>query len=259
MKTVIQSAQPSYSNVVRVAVSDNFNCTKAEYHQLAQYVKENPGKFFFVNSNVKTPLLLTLNDHPYKAVVTVNPDLTVRERDTLKFLGLKKDVVAFARVKYLPDNQEIMGLIKRLSAEGYSTVITSQRFNGKDTLLKYTSLDHYHFECSRYRLNETAFKTLCSFADSTPSTFICDRQGMGCSACGLCSSLTAGTSLKLYSLNLSTSGVCKFNCPDCYAKSMQRFLARIGMPIIRFDKIQRNAKQSGRTQHIKLAKAAQAV
>jgi hypothetical protein len=251
MKTLITPTLAEYQRIVRVAVSNNFNCTDAEYRQLAQYVRQYPQYFFFVNCNVNTPRLLTLNDHPYRAVITVNPNLIVREREIERLYALRHDVVPFVRVKYIPESSPITDLIRELSEEGYEVVVTNQRFNGKVGLDKYASRGHYEFSCNRYRLHTEAVKKLLKIIDRTPRAHLCDRKGIGCAGCGMCSTLTVGKSLPLYSLNLSTSGECKFSCPDCYAHTIQRFLRGCGMPIIRYDTIMRNSKQSGRTKHIK--------
>jgi len=153
MHAVLAPVQHEYKEVVRVAVNNNFNCTEEEYSQLAGFVQANPTKFFFVNSNIKTPRLLTLNNHPYKAVVTLNPDLVVRENEVQKFYALNKERVAFVRVKYIPDSQPIVELIQELSEARYQTVITLQRFNSKRTLTQYASLKDYQFEHTRGRLH----------------------------------------------------------------------------------------------------------
>ena len=56
------------TQVVRVAISNNFNCTDKEWKQLDTFTKANPDKSFFVNSNIHTPKLHTVNDHDYKVV-----------------------------------------------------------------------------------------------------------------------------------------------------------------------------------------------
>jgi hypothetical protein len=254
MKTIMHPALIDYREVVRVAVSTNFNCTPAEFRQLDGFTAAYPDRFFFVNCNVNTPDLLALNDHQYKSVITANPNLTVSEKELTRLYKVSKERVAFVRVKYLPDNAPIVNLIRELSEEGYDVVITNQRFNGKQSLLKYTSLEHYQFSCSRYRLQGEALSKMLTLADSLPNVHVCDRQGLGCSACGKCASLTLGKDIRLTSLNLSSSGLCKHSCPDCYAKTMQKFLERVGAPLVRYDKIIRNSKQSGRTAHIQHAK-----
>ena len=81
--------------------------------------------------------------------------------------------------------------------------------------------------------------------------FICDRIGVGCGGCKLCTMLTSGAESKLSSINLSTSGICKFNCPDCFAKTLQHFSVAMGYNPIVYDKIKANSKQAGKTEHIK--------
>lgn len=259
MRAILTPELITYKEVVRVAVNNNFNCTPAEYRQLTGFVQANPSKYFFVNSNIKTPRLLTLNNHPYKVVVTLNPDLIVRESEVLKLYDLDKERVAFVRVKYIPGSQPIVDLIQELSEARYQTVITLQRFNSKRTLLQYASLKDYQFEHTRGRLHGEALSKIQTLADTTPRVNICDRQGLGCQGCGLCSKLTTGQDLPLSSLNMSTSGLCGYNCPDCYAKTMQDFLRKIGHTVIKYDMIKQNEKQAGRTEHIKRARAVLAV
>ena len=88
--------------------------------------------------------------------------------------------------------------------------------------------------------------------------YIFDRNNLGCGGCGLCSRLTLGKVARLSSLNLSTSGECSFECPDCYAKAMQNFQRALGNRPIVYDMIKQNAKQAGQTEHIKKAKATKA-
>jgi hypothetical protein len=250
------------TNVVRAGVTNNFNCTAREWAQLDFFATTHPDKAFFVNSNIRTPKLATVAKHPYKVVVTANPDLGIDEdigiekiMNTLK--GIKKKV-AFVRVKYIPNRMTIYTLIGALLGEGYPIVLTMQRFNGKKSLLKYTALSHYKFSCSRYRLNGPALdhivSTVKDFHNAGFPIYICDIKGEGCGGCGLCSKLTTGKDLKISSLNLSTSGVCPYNCPDCYAKTMQKFARAMNNKPIIYDVIRQNDKQSGRLEHIKQVK-----
>lgn len=241
--------------VVRVAVSNNFNCTNKEWQQLDTFTKANPDKSFFVNSNIHTPALSTVNDHDYKVVVTANPNLTPQPK-TLSKLKAIKSKIAFVRVKYLPHNKPIQKLLFEIIQRGYPVVITLQRFNGKASLEKYTKKNYYEFSCSRYRLSGdelTRIKDFVLFLRETMNkpVWICDESGKGCQGCGLCSKLTAKQSLPIASLNLSCSGICKFNCPDCYAKTMQHFVTATGHNPISFNHIKQNEKQAGRTAHIK--------
>jgi hypothetical protein len=248
------------NEVVRVSVTNNFNCTTPEWDQLHGFEKAHPDKFFFINSNIKTPKLQSINNHPNKAVLTINPDILPKPSYLNSLAKLNPDRVAFIRIKYVPGQTEINKLIYDIS-EKYPIVITLQRFNSKRTLLKYTTPNNYKFSCSRYRLTGPALKEITSVIDqlsqSGKSAWICDRKGLGCSECGLCSKLTTGQDLKIMSLNLSSSGICPYDCPDCYAKTMQNFSRKMGHKPIRFDMILQNEKQAGKTVHIKRNKATQ--
>lgn len=244
------------SVLVRVATNNNFNCTVKEFKQLDGLVAEYPDKVFFVNSNVRIPRLKAVLDHPYKIVITLNPDLNINGRLIEKGLSVARKV-AFYRIKWLPKRPDIEELIKRVSKTA-PVVITAQRFNSKETLQKYTEVRHYKHECSRYRLHGDSWKALLDFTDRMQKAgnpvYICDRKGLGCLGCGLCATLNGHKGARIESLNLSTSGICPYNCPDCYAKAMQRFLVAAGKAPIKYDTIKRNKKQSGQTKHIKEAR-----
>lgn len=241
------------SDVVRVAVSDNFNCTDAEFAQLDGFAKEHPDKLFFVNCNARTPKLHALLDHPYSSVITLNPDINVVSEVASRGLAVRK-AVSFYRVKWIPERAEIEFLVD--TAMRYKpVVVTMQRFNSRKTLEKYTDQKHYRLDCARFRLHGDALRRLEDFVDERSdkgwSINICDRRGLGCKGCQLCATLNGapkGTPIK--SLNLSTSGVCPYSCPDCYAKAMQKFLVATGKRPMEYDTIKGNKKQLGRTKHI---------
>ena len=219
-----------------------------------QMAAEHPEHTFFVNSNARTPQLKTINDHPYKAVVTVNPDLNPNPRLIQKVAQLQPEKVAFVRVKWLPEREDIEELARLMKTMGFHVIITAQRFNGKKSLLEYTTLDHYEHSCSRYRLAGDAWDKLVSFARST-GMGICDEKQLGCQGCGHCAVQNGGTTEdKILSVNLSSSGLCPYNCPDCYAKAMQKFVVACGNAPIEYDHIKANRKQSGQTKHIKEAR-----
>lgn len=238
--------------VVRVAVNNNFNCTTKEFKQLDTLQKKYPNYSFFLNSNIRTPKLLNLNDHPYQAVITINPDIYIRNKDVERLSGLHRDRVAFIRVKYMPGYKESVELIQKLSEDDYKVVVTAQRFNGKKGLYKYApNRDAYKWSHNRYRLTNDAMQELKGILATMPNAYICDERGLGCQGCGHCSTLTLGELKPLASLNLSTSGLCKYNCPDCYAKTMQKMTRDFGYTEMITDKIRANTKQAGRTEHIK--------
>jgi hypothetical protein len=252
MRGVLRTDRPALQRVVRVATNNNFNCTKKEFEQLDGFNKANPDSTFFINSNINTPELLAVNDHPYKTVVTVNPTLLIRKECVDRLYKLDPKKVAFVRVKYIPRHPEINKLITRLAKDCYAVVVTVQRWNGRESLLNWTELEHYTHTHNRYRLSGTALKELQDFVDSVPGkVFVCDRVGVGCKGCKLCVMLTSGTSSELSSINLSSSGLCKFNCPDCFAKTLQHFSMAMGYQPIVYDRIKANSKQNGRSQHIR--------
>lgn len=254
-------------DIIRVGTLNNFNCTPAEWAQLDEFTAQNPDKYFFINCNAKTPGLLTINDHPYKAVITLNPDLVISQTLVARVLSLDPAKIAFVRVKWLPaanpsprnpvshrtawhGRPEIEEVITQLRGAGIEVVITSQRFNGKKTLLAHAPRAAYKWECTRYRVSGIAWKSLNAFAKKT-GTKICDKAGLGCQGCHLCSTLNGHKRTdRILSLNLSTSGICPYNCIDCYAKTMQHFRACMNQTLIRFDKIMANRKQKGNTKHI---------
>lgn len=251
---MIVGEKTSTTQVVRVAVSNNFNCTKKEYKQLNEYRAAYPSKVFFVNCNVFTPRLKSLNDHPYQAVITINPNLEVTKQALSNLKKVNQDKVAFIRIKYLPAKPEINDTALNLAEQGYKVVVTPQRFNGYKTLDKYTSREYYKFSFNRHRLTAEAMMDVDALVSSHENIYHCDRSGQGCMGCKNCSYLSAGSKeIDLASINLSASGLCRFSCPDCYAKTMQHFLISCENNPIKYDVIQKNKKQKGDTKHAKHA------
>jgi hypothetical protein len=246
--------------VVRIATNNNFNCTKAEWNQLDSFARKNLTDTFFINSNINTPALTTVNKHPYKVVVTANPDITGTDEDIkrimLKLLTIK-DHIAFVRVKFVPGDTHFIKLIALLLAMDFPVVITLQRFNSLKSITRYTDKKFYRYSCGRFRLTGKMLKTItqlvAKYRTQKFPVWICDQKGLGCSGCGLCSKLTTGKTYKVYSLNLSSSGICPYNCPDCYAKTMQNFCRKMGYKPIIYDTIKQNEKQSCKTAHIREA------
>ncbi len=246
------------NSVVRVAVNNNFNCTSLEWKQLDIFAKDQE-KTFFVNSNINTPKLATIALHPYKAVVTMNPNLEMTDAEikrAFRNLAGILDNVAFVRLKYVPGSETFLKMLPTLVATRVPVVITLQRFNSLESVDTYSNRRHYEYSCGRFRLAGESLRTIVESVHALQArghrVWICDEKGLGCQGCGLCSKLTTGqTSGKIYSLNLSTSGICPYHCPDCYAKTMQNFCRKMGYRPIIFDQIRQNEKQSGRTVHIK--------
>lgn len=254
MKARIETQKSAQlTHVVRVAVANNFNCTDAEYQQVDGFAHAFPHKFFFINSSIRTPALMSINDHPYPAVVTVNPDLVVDEDLVNRIYALDPQKISFLRVKWLPFDEPIKDLALSLSMHGYKVVLTLQRWNSKNMMAKYTAPEWYKYNCSRFRLCGMGLMAVHYFCDDNARMYICDRENVGCGGCGLCSKLNTEEDLKLESLNLSSSGICPNDCPDCYAKTMQNFLIKTKHPPIRYDHIKPNRKQAGKTGHIRRA------
>lgn len=244
-----------YNKVIRVAVNNNFNCTVPEFRQLDDLQQIHPESLFFLNSNIKTSKLLQINRHPYRAVITLNPDITINPSLVKRLYDIALDKIAFTRIKYIPNHPEIVDLIHKVS-ETYPVVITNQRFNGIKTISQYVPdfRDHYKWSHNRFRLFGDSLAQVEKLVLPDSNIHICDQLGLGCGGCGLCSTLTTGQTLPIYTMNLASSGICPYNCVDCYAKTMQHFLRSIDVPVIHFDWIHMNHKQAGRTQHIKNAK-----
>jgi hypothetical protein len=249
------------NKIVRIATNNNFNCTKAEWDQLNDFALQHPGDVFFINSNINTPALSTVTKHPYKVVVTANPDITGTEADLkriMKKIVLIKDHIAFVRVKFVPDISYFWEVLAPLVALNIPVVITLQRFNSLKSIAQFTDKKYYKYSCGRFRLTGKALTIITQLVARYQAlkvpVWICDQAGTGCGGCGLCSKLVTGKqSLKIYSLNLSSSGICPYHCPDCYAKTMQNFCRKMGYQAIIYDVIKQNEKQSGRTAHIKEA------
>lgn len=230
--------------VIRVAVSNNFNCTKKEFDQLKKIASEDMQASFFINSNIKTPKLVNIKDHPYKAVITVNPDITVDHSYVEKLKEIPVDRIAFLRIKYIPNDLSIVQLIKHLSIT-YNIVITVQRFNGIKSIEQYVPnyRKEYIFNRKRFRLNPNGYATLKNIIKDMDNVYICDESQQGCSSCMLCSTLLTGKEYPLYTLNLSSSGICPYSCVDCYAKTFQHFIIALNRNPIDYDFIHKNKKQ----------------
>ena len=228
--------------LVRISTENNFNCTDTEYNQIKSFETKYPTKTFFVNSNINTPKLDNIKNHKHKAVITINPDLVV-DLNKLKRLEAIKHKVSFVRVKWLPYNQSIKDLIIQLSKR-FKVVITVQRFRNYETMIKFTSRNYYEWKHNYFRLNENCFQQLVDFKNGLSNVYICDENHKGCIGCGYCSRFNGGESNDIQELNLSSSGVCRFNCPSCFAKCIQKYTGRIA-----FDVIKQNDKQKGKLNY----------
>lgn len=246
----------TYDKVVRVGVNNNFNCTVSEFKQLDQFTETYPESFFFINSNIRTLNIKKIMDHPYKAVITLNPNILTDPALVRRLYDIDSSKIAFVRIKYVPGKHNSLDLIHKVS-ETHKVVITLQRFNSKKSIADYVPdyPEHYKWSFNRFRLFGDSLAKVEKIVQPDNNIHICDQLNLGCGGCGLCSTLTTGRSLPIYTLNLSSSGMCPYNCVDCYAKTMQHFLREMGKPVIQYDHIHMNSKQAGRTKHIKHARA----
>ena len=143
------------NRIIRVAVNNNFNCTKAEFNQLDKLSLVYPESTFFINTNIKTPKLLEINNHSYKAVITLNPDIMIDHRRTNKLYNISSNLIAFTRIKYIPGKSEIIDLIQEIS-QTLNVVITLQRFNGKKSISQYVPdyRNYYKFSDSPKKVSQ---------------------------------------------------------------------------------------------------------
>lgn len=225
--------------IIRTAVANNFNFSAAELAQLKTF--ERSDRRIFVNCNAFTPITA---DRP--SFVTLNPYLAPVE--------LKGDISAVKalRVKiWLRDGSMASDAIDALALArdyGIPVLLTLQRFSSKAETDKYTlTREGYIFDAGYYRPDKTAQRLLINTARKiVPGAYVCDEAGTGCPTCGNCARLSFGVDEDVASLNLSTSGQCKYNCPSCFAK---RNAARAGGKIA-FDRVTQNRKQQGKTIHV---------
>jgi len=226
--------------IVRVATLNNFNNTASEFKQLNS-IDEFSEHDFFLNSNIKSINKVTanrINNNKYPIVITFNPDIIINWKYLERLNYVNPDKISFLRIKYIPTNNSDIKKAIHILSQRYKIVLTIMRFKRKDTLLKYTSMDYYNREGSYYRLKDNPEKG--------NNIYICDEKHVGCSGCGQCSKLSYNSDELTAEINLSSSGQCKFNCPDCYAKQC----IKQSQGRIKFNTIKRNAKMKGTLKYI---------
>jgi hypothetical protein len=214
--------------ILRVATYNNFNFSPDEITQLNRY-KDFDG--VFVNSNSYPTITGS-----YPCFICVNSDLS-------HFEPPKGDLslVKALRVKYVDDAIEP---VKKTFGEcvtwAYShdipILLTYMRFRHKEAYLKYTRATPGAYRWDGVFYRQTTKKTF-----DLDIIKYCDLNGKGCVECGNCGKLSFGYSkAKICSINLSSSGACKFNCVDCFVKNFTAW--RHGY--IAFDKVTQNIKLS---------------
>jgi hypothetical protein len=210
--------------ILRVGVLNNFNGTNCEVRQLKQYEEKYD---IFVNSNA-----MGVIRSEYPSFVTINPYLD-------KFVEPQGDIgnIKAVRVKYVSGANPIVEdafnkSLEWAKSKSIPVLITFMRFRSKEQLIKYTEdQSNYVWAGNYYRQ-----KVLNTWVD--PNIHYCDLKKEGCPSCGNCAKLSYGREAEVSSIDLSSSGECKYNCPSCFAKNLTRFGHK-------FDNVKQNAKQKG--------------
>jgi hypothetical protein len=226
--------------LLRVGVMTNFNGTRAEVEAL-----DNLRDPYFVNSNAKTRP--KVNVHA-PAVLTLNPDLVKFVEPSPRF----KQIVA-CRVKIAPGSgATTMAASQALRWCGFHQIpalVTFMRFTHRasfeDFIPEFARPMWTGFkDGSRCKLNnkgkQYAKKWIIALANMFDvDLHICDEKGKGCSECGNCIRLNGyGPDTEIRALDLSASGHCPFNCPDCFSKQ----LLNRTQGKVQWDKPKRNKK-----------------
>ena len=253
------------NEIVRVGEKNNFNQTTPEFQELAKH--EKPGRLFFVNSNAKSEIV-----NGYPSIVTINPMLDEIETRRGDWTNVKAVRVKVVLTAFDNDVSKAQARALKSCKTGAPALVTFMRFKGRNSLIKFTGLDiselplkrqrfeienhGYTFNKGYYRPNKEAQEKLKALAaDLTGGNFrVCDEAGTGCPDCGNCADLTYGLKdVPVSALNLSISGildrngkqgVCPFDCPDCWGKSITRGLSP------KCNIVFQNNKQLGKTSHI---------
>jgi len=218
--------------VLRVSVFNNFNYTEKEFVQLDELAEKRIDLNIFVNSNSYNKI--TGN---YPAIVTINPpiDRFIRPRGDI-------NLIKAARIKYVSDGspkvirafQDSLGWCLN---NNIPVLITYMRFRKEETLKGLTMSKFNYVWAKNY------FRQKIKRKWANPLINYCDPKEQGCPSCMNCARLTFGfEKADLYSINLSSSGICNANCPDCYVKTISQWHdGKICM-----DKIMQNTKQTGK-------------
>lgn len=234
------------TNVLRVAVANNFNFTQKELEALDDLGWDKDK--LFVNSN---SFVTIKSDYP--SFITVNPylDSFVEPVGDLTKVRACRIKVVYSDVLH----PSVIDSLYWCGDHNVPALITFMRFSCKESLRKYSNLpDGYVYSGGYYRLKKEAkyrlvakLHTAAVFRGiSEDLIHYCDLAELGCPSCGNCAKL-AFPDIKgecnVYGVNLSASGDdgrCIFHCPDCWAKKLQkigRYMAT--------DKISQNTKQKG--------------
>lgn len=217
--------------ILRVDTFCNFNYTDKEFEQLDKLAERYPQYKMFVNSNSYNKIRGN-----YPVVVTINPPID-------KFIKPKGDIslIKTARIKYVADPAP---KVKRAFGDSLGwcldnnipVLITYMRFRKTETMRRFTVSKFNYLWAKNY------FRQAIKRTWNNPLINYCDITEKGCPDCMCCAKLPFEIDkAEIYSVNLSSSGMCATNCPDCYVKT----IAQWHHGTICFDKIMQNSKQSG--------------
>ena len=221
--------------ILRVNTFTNFNYTDKEFKQLDKLAEKYPQYKIFVNSNSYNKIV---GDYP--AVVTINPPID-------KFIKPKGDIslIKTARIKYVADPGP---RVKRAFGDSLGwclnnnipVLITYMRFRKSETMKRFTASKFNYLWAKNY------FRQAIKKKWDNPLINYCDITEKGCPYCMNCAKLPFGIDrAEIYSVNLSSSGMCKYGCPDCYVKTISQW----HHGTICFDKIMQNTKQTGHSDY----------
>lgn len=230
--------------VVRIATSNNFNYSKQEIEDYKKLTEKF--KYVFVNSNRNT----IISNSNIPTIITINPNLT----DFAPIKGSLNSIKAI-RIKFAYSKKCIQSVIKSVkyaSENNLPILITFYRTKSKNTNgVRYMNLlkldkNKYSWINNYYRLNEIGknkaikiIETICKKFNAIHLLNYCDLKGEGCPTCKNCAKLSCNVVRPIYEINLKSSGYCKFNCVDCFAKNMQKYTGSI-----EFNIVKQNQKQS---------------
>jgi len=228
-------------SVIRVGTFNNFNFTKQEVKEALTYSSKG---YLLANTN---SFVEVKSDLP--SFVTINPYMKLQ-----KIKGNTSNIRAIRVKVWLTKNGLHPSCIKTLEYANtldLPVLLTFMRFRSKASLLKYKAVDYTwkknYFRPTMYAKTEMMHQSLNYI--KYHNLHMCDRKDKGCPSCLNCSKLGFGIkNAQMKSLNLSISGkkdargkqgLCKYNCPDCFAKT-----ATYGYSPA-CDRITKNRKQRG--------------
>ena len=236
--------------LLRVAVSNNFNYTKKEIQDVEKL--KNHYKYILLNSHKDT----NIKNNNLPVFVTSNPQLI--NKTDFNINGSKENVKAIRLKIILSTNKKYIKTVKNILSyaeeNNISVLITIFRFysakNRKKILnLLQDNFKFYRWDRNYYRIKDN--KIIKNFVDRLnrniqAKIYFCDYRGGGCLICNNCSKLSYNKKLQVKELNLQSSGFCKFNCIECFAK---RLIHKNGNRIS-FNTVRANKKMNEKIKNV---------